>query len=173
MAVTADWRWLSVQSADSVSTGRVKYETHRAQTVTAMLGAYAHNEYPVIMDLTDGVAHHLLQIRGDKLFVWENLSPQQAYYQQAEVLKSLAGLLPKVKPRFRLEEIPEERQGAVKKARSVLRPVSGLREQLDSILPHLPPSERFQCTFKIISSWLKAHPQAAPSFITRLYEKFG
>lgn len=85
------------------------------------MGAYAHNEYPAIMDLTDGVVHHLLQIRGDKLFVWENQSPQQAYYKQAEVIKSLASLLSEKKLRFTLEDIPEELQRPVKKARSALR----------------------------------------------------
>ncbi len=153
---------LSVQCLHFGSSGHVKYETHRAQTIMAMLGAYAYNEYPVIVDLTDGVAHNLLQIHGDDLYVWENLSPQQAYYQQAEALKSLAGWLPEKKPRFRLEDIPEEMQGPVKKARSALRPVSGLREQLDSVVPLMPTEHRFECAYEIIASWVQAHPRPCP-----------
>ncbi|CAL8469031.1 g8572 [Coccomyxa elongata] len=155
---------------DSGSSGHVKYETHRARTVTAMLAAYAYNEYPVIIDLTDGVAHHLLQIRGNYLYVWETLSPQQAYYKQADVLKSLAGLLSEKKLRFTLEDIPEEMQGPVKKARSALRPVSGLREQLDSVVPLMPLEDRFECAHDIIASWVQVQPQAMPSSVMHFFE---
>ncbi len=110
-----------MQYEDSDS-GHVNYETHKAQIITTMLAAYAHTECPVMLDLTDGVTHKLMQIRDDDLYIWERLSPQQAYYKQAEVLKPLAGLLSEKRLLFNLEDIPEELRGPVKKARLALHP---------------------------------------------------
>ncbi|BDA45285.1 hypothetical protein COCOBI_07-0720 [Coccomyxa sp. Obi] len=154
---------------DSGSSGHMKYRAHRAQSVTATLGAYAYNEYPVILDLTDGLVHHLLQISGEYLYVWQNLSPSQAYYKQAEALKSVARLVSEKRLRFKLADIPEEMQGPVKKARSALRPVNELREQLDSVVPHVPPAERLACAHEIIESWVQAQPQAIPSSLMHMY----
>ena len=44
----------------------------------------------MVLSLTGGVlivlqVHHVLQFRGNDLYVWTNLSPQEAYYMQAQV----------------------------------------------------------------------------------------
>ncbi len=49
----------------------------KGQAVAAFLGACAYNVFPLIMDLTDGEVHHLLQLQGTELFEWTNLKPQQ------------------------------------------------------------------------------------------------
>lgn len=49
----------------------------KGQAVAALIGACAHNVFPVAMDLTDGEVHHLLQLKGDGLYEWTDLTPQQ------------------------------------------------------------------------------------------------
>ncbi len=36
-----------------------------------------------------------------------------------------------------------------------LQPVSGLREQLDSVIPFLPPEERFLSALELIHTWFQ------------------
>jgi hypothetical protein len=51
----------------------------KGQAVTAFIGACAYNAFPLIMDLTDGEVHHLLQLKGTELLEWTNLEPQQVW----------------------------------------------------------------------------------------------
>ena len=60
----------------------------KGQAILALLAAHAMNSYPVLLDLTDGVVHHLLQLVGTSLIAWTHLTPQQAYYKQALWLKN-------------------------------------------------------------------------------------
>ncbi len=131
-----------------------------------MLGAYAYNDFPLMIDLTDGVAHHLLQVRSTDLYVWTGLSARQAYYKQAELLRSLPDLLPDRK--LRMEAIPEDLQIPLKKLRG-LRGGSGLREQLDSIVPFLPPSQRLGAAHEIILSWAQAAPRPMSSDVLTMF----
>jgi len=47
----------------------------------------------LLLDLTDGEVHHFIMIRDDELIYWDNLTPQQAYAKQSEVLLSSATLV--------------------------------------------------------------------------------
>ena len=131
---------------------------YRAQSVTALLGA-SYNNYPLMIDLTDGVTHHRLQIRGDEVYVWTDLTAAQAYFKQAELLKSLPTHLPN--RQLKMEAVPEELQVPLKKMRT-LRTRSGVVEQLSSVLPCLPPSERLSGAYDIINTWITAAAAAAP-----------
>jgi hypothetical protein len=131
-----------------------------------MLGAYAYNNFPLMIDLTDGVVHHLLQVRGTDLYMWTDLSARQAYYKQAELLRSLPDLLPDRKPQ--MEAIPEDLQIPLKKMRS-LRSSSGVKEQLDSVLPFLPMSERLSAAQEIIASWAQAAPRPMSSDVLTMF----
>ena len=131
-----------------------------------MLGAYAHNDFPLIIDLTDGVVHHLLQVRGTELYMWTDLSARQAYYKQAELLRSLPDLLPDRK--LRMEAIPEDLQVPLKKMRG-LRSISGLKEQLDSVVPFLPVSERLSAAQEIIETWVQAAPRPMSSDVLTMF----
>ena len=131
--------------------GRVTYNANRGQCITSCLGAYAYNRFPLLLDLTDGEVHHLLQVRGNTLVIWENISPHQAYYKQAEVLKAASTSYPGLALKT-LENVAEEDQIPMKKCRT-LRPNSGLLEQLDSVVPFMPEHERVSCAQDIIETW--------------------
>ncbi|EIE21715.1 hypothetical protein COCSUDRAFT_83503 [Coccomyxa subellipsoidea C-169] len=99
------------------------------------------------------------QIRGDEVYVWTDLTAAQAYFKQAELLKSLPTHLPN--RQLKMEAIPEELQVPLKKMRT-LRTRSGVVEQLSSVLPCLPPSERLSGAYDIINTWVSAAAAAAP-----------
>lgn len=136
--------------------GTIKFrQGPKGQSISAMLGAYAYNEFPLMVDLTDGVVHHLLQMRGSDLFVWSDLSPTQAYWKQAQMLLSCAELLSDRK--LRMAAIPEEMQAPLKRMRSSLRGTSGLRDQLDAVVSHLySPTSKIQAAYEIIEAWEQA-----------------
>lgn len=155
--------------------------SEKGQAVTALLAAYSHNPYPLIFDLTDGEVikvslfpvldpgemlsvtscahlwqvHHLLQLRDMELYEWQNLSPQQAYWKQAQL--SSGTTIPfsfLADRRLSLESIPEDMQGPMKRLRKELRGAEGvLREQLDSVIPFLPVEERVETALAMISAW--------------------
>ena len=58
------------KSADEQTTftGRRK-----GQSVVALLAAFAVNSYPLLVDLTDGATHHVLQLTGNSLICWTHL----------------------------------------------------------------------------------------------------
>ena len=135
--------------------GPISFSAHEGQSVSAILGAYAYNCYPVMLDLTDGVRHHLLSVTGKSLFVWEDLEPTHAYFKLGQHLKALEALkLPKLRE-MELEDIPEELQAPLKRMR-ILRPGDGLREQLDSVIPFMPDDQKVSCARDLISSWQAA-----------------
>ena len=52
-------------------------DRRKGQTVTSIIGACAYTSFPLIMDLTDGVVHNVLELRGLQLYEWLDLTPQQ------------------------------------------------------------------------------------------------
>ncbi|KAK9787008.1 hypothetical protein WJX73_000191 [Symbiochloris irregularis] len=72
-----------------ISDGPLTFEDGRAQVVCAALAGAALSQTPLLMDLTDGTVHHLLQLRGDELVVYQHCSPQQAYSEMARWLAQL------------------------------------------------------------------------------------
>lgn len=146
------------QHRPSARPGPVAFQMHRGQTVTSCVGAYAFNRAPLLLDLTDGDVHHVLQLHDIELTVWESLTPQQAYVKQSQVLQAMSRQHPGPALR-RLKNIPEEEQAPMKKCRS-LRPSSGLVEQLESVVPFMPDDERVSCAREIITAWEAAHPMS-------------
>ena len=82
---------------------------------------------------------------------WEDLTPQQAYYKQAQLLTAALDAYPGQALKV-LDSIPEEEQVPLKRCR-ILRPGGGLLEQLDSVVPFLPEHERVSGAQEIIESW--------------------
>ena len=143
--------------------GPITFNAHKGQSVSATLGAYAYNRYPVMLDLTDGVRHHLIFVEGHNLFVWESLKPMQAYYKLGQHLKALQDLkLPKLRE-IKLEAIPEELQAPLKRMRT-LRPGQGVREQLDSVIPFMPDDQKVSCARELISVWQAAQSASQEVF---------
>ncbi|EFJ47211.1 hypothetical protein VOLCADRAFT_105188 [Volvox carteri f. nagariensis] len=148
----------------SLEQSRIIYEHKRppqdtsakAQAVMKLLAANAYGPCPVMLDVTDGTTHDVYTIRGKQLITWAGLDPTQAYYLQAQHLQADEK---RALWSLELEQIPEEEQVWMRKLHE-LRPVSGLKEQLDSIIPFLPPEERMSTAFELIHSW--ARTQAEP-----------
>ncbi|DBA73547.1 TPA: hypothetical protein ACH3X2_009792 [Trebouxia sp. C0005] len=130
----------------------------KGQSVIATLGAYAYNAWPLLLDLTDGEVHHLIMIRDDELIYWDNLTPQQAYAKQSEVLLSCATL---VNRKLKMTSIPDDLQRPLKKLRA-LQVDSGLFEQLNGIVPDLPCEERLAASYELISTWAHLQPIILP-----------
>ncbi len=57
-----------------------------------------------------------------------------------------------------LEDIPEEEQAWVRPMHR-LRPGSALGEQLDSLIPHLPPEEAVPAALELIHAWVQAQEE--------------
>ena len=79
----------------------------KGQSVIAILGAYAYNAWPLLLDLTDGEVHHLIMIHNEELIYWDNLTSQQAYAKQSEVLLSNATLVDR---KLKMTSIPDDLQ---------------------------------------------------------------
>ncbi|KAL0026817.1 hypothetical protein WJX77_003425 [Trebouxia sp. C0004] len=100
-----------------IPTGALTYSGHKkGQSVIATLGAYAYNAWPLLMHLTDGEVHHLITIRNDELIYWDNLTPQQAYVKQSEILCSSATLMDR---KLKMTSIPEDLQRPLKRLREL------------------------------------------------------
>eukprot|EP00898_Chlorokybus_atmophyticus_P007920 jgi/Chlat1/8129/Chrsp75S07561 len=141
----------------------------KGQALISMLGAYAANTYPLMLDITDGVVHHLLQMRGDELLEWFNLTPQQAYLKQAHLLLEQKDCL--TRKNLRLEDIPEHLQRPVIKVRDRLRPPSQLEEQLDTLLPFIDDrEERLQTTLELIADHSRRGLVEVPSGVRAMLE---
>jgi len=108
--------------------------------------------------LTDGEVHHLIMIRNDELIYWDNLTPQQAYVKQSDILCSSATLVDR---KLKMASIPEDLQRPLKKLRE-LQVDSGLLEQLNGIVPDLPYEERLAASYEIISTWGHLQPIIFP-----------
>ena len=141
--------------------------SQKGQAVAAMLGAYAYNQYPLLMDLTDGKVHHLLQVVGSELFEWVDLTSRQAYYKQSEFLTSHPVLL--VSRNLKLDDIPEELQQPIKKLRGLLCDAAGLQEQLDSVVPFLPEEDRLPVTLELMLEWSRSAPLQLPTIMRHIF----
>ena len=130
----------------------------RGQSFIATLGAYAYNAWPLLLDLTDGEVHHLVMIRDDEFICWDNLTPQQAYLKQSQVLLSSATLVDR---KLKTNLLADDLQRPLKKLRT-LQVDSGLLEQLNGIVPALPCDERLAASCAIISAWSHLQPIALP-----------
>ncbi len=108
-----------------------------------------------------------MQLQGTELLVWRSVSPQQAYFKQAEVLNAARTANPGTALR-RLEGIPEAQQVPMKKCRR-LRPEADLMEQLDSTVPFLPEHERVPCARDIIAAWNRAREFASSDVAQSMY----
>jgi hypothetical protein len=147
---------LLVQGGDASSQGVPFTGNNRGQTLSIALGAIATARWPVFVDLTDGGQHHLLQLKGDKLLVWRNLTPTQAYWKMSSVLLADSRL---TQYELDLDTAPEDEESVrtFKKLRTTIQVQCVLREQLDSVLPFLSdPYERYQTAFDIIASHVSA-----------------
>ncbi len=120
----------------------------KGQSVVALLAACALNSYPLLLDLTDGTTHHVLQLNGTSLICWTNLMPQQAYYKQAELLAK-----PDAAQRQNtLDSIPEDDAAPLKKMR-LCRPEAATLAQLSpELLDDLSPAERVGRAYLVLNS---------------------
>ena len=131
----------------------------KGQSIAIALGTLACCRWPLLIDLTDGFVHHLLQLKGKKLLLWEGLSATEAYYKIATELTAD----PRMKEReVDLDDVDENDDGtdadlrAAKRLRLDLKVTSTLSEQLDSILPFLSGFEKYRTAQEIISSHVAA-----------------
>ena len=102
--------------------------------------------------------HHLIMIRNDELIFWDNLTPQQAYVKQSEMLNSSATLVDR---KLKMTSISEDLQQPLKKLRK-LQVDSALLEQLNGIVPDLPCEERLAASYESISTWAHLQPVILP-----------
>ena len=130
----------------------------KGQSVIATLGAYAYNAWPLLLDLTDGEVHHLIMIRNDELIYWDDLTPQQAYVKQSQMLLSSPILSDR---KLKMTSLPDDLQQPLRKLRK-LQVDSGLVEQLNGIIPNLPHEERLAASYEIISTWSHLQPIILP-----------
>lgn len=134
----------------------IKYAgQEKGQSIAIVLGTMATCSWPVLVDLTDGQRHHLLALKGDELLVWQDLKPTEAYYKIAQELKADIGVeeLSLTSRRADLDNAPDtDLNRKTKKLRADIRPVSSLKEQLDSVLPFLSGEEKYQAAFEILAT---------------------
>eukprot|EP00198_Chlamydomonas_reinhardtii_P001949 XP_001691285.1 predicted protein [Chlamydomonas reinhardtii] len=95
----------------------------KRQAVVELLGAYAWGRCPVLLDLTDGRKHNVYTIRNKYLLVWDNLTPTQAYYLQAQHLRAAGSV--RAGLNLQLHQIPEEEQRTMRHVQQVLSPTFG------------------------------------------------
>ncbi|KAG2446842.1 hypothetical protein HYH02_008000 [Chlamydomonas schloesseri] len=129
--------------------------TDKQQAIVELLGAYAYNSCPVLLDLTNGRTHNIYTIRGTCVYVWKDLKPTQAYILQARHLQAADRLRAALD--LQLGQIPEEEQRTMRHVQQALAPVIGgaaaLQEQLDSLLPFMAPEERELVSQDLVRSW--------------------
>jgi len=132
----------------------------KGQSIAITLGTLATCRWPVLIDLTDGTVHHLLQMKGKRLMVWKGLSATQAYYKIAKELTSDPRLMDL--DAVDLDDVDVNDDGAdkdlrdAKRIRLDLKVVSAMSEQLDSIIPFLSGVEKWRAAHDIISSHVAA-----------------
>lgn len=114
----------------------------------AILAAYAYNEWPLLLGLTDGVVHHLMMTRNSQQIFWDNLSPQQAYLEQSQLLLSSEILTDKKR---KMSTLPDELQQPLKKMRELQVPFdSSLLDQLDATDRNASREERLEESLEIM-----------------------
>ena len=97
-------------------------------------------------------------IRNDELMYWDNLTPQQAYAKQSEVLLSSATLVDR---NLKMSSSPDDLQQPLKNLRE-LQVDSGLLEQLNGIISDLPCKERLAASYELISTRTHLQPVILP-----------
>ena len=111
------------------------------------------NKCPVMLDVTDGQVHNLMLVDDMELYVWEALTPKQAYFEQAEHLKAMIQYFGKTLERLRrmpLAYLPDTQQSLMERLKALQPPNVPLPEQLDSVVPHMPEHQKIQCAYDII-----------------------
>ena len=135
----------------------------KGQAILALLAAHALNSYPVLLDLTDGGVHHLLQLAGTSLIAWTHLTPQQAYYKQAVWLENLQA----AERQNRLEIIPE---APLKKMRLYKPEAAALSQLSPELLKDLLPTERLARAFHVFNNVTDiASPLPMPNAVAAWY----
>jgi hypothetical protein len=130
-----------------------------------LLGMCGSSDRPVMGVLTDGTDYHVLQVRGKmELYEWTNLTPTEAYHLQAEFLNDHRSYLSDRHSRDLRP--PPELEASMESAKKMktLRPRSMLQEQLESVLPFLPPEERYDTAIELISAHMFAAPASTAPF---------
>ncbi|PNW79365.1 hypothetical protein CHLRE_09g412500v5 [Chlamydomonas reinhardtii] len=94
--------------------------TDKDQAIVQLLGAYAYNSCPVLLDLTNGQTHNIYTIRGTCIYLWKDLKPTQAYFLQARHLQAADHLRAALD--LQLGQIPEEEQRTMRHVRQALAP---------------------------------------------------
>ena len=93
----------------SAPAGLTYSKSEKGHSVIATLGAYAYIAWPLLLDFRDGEVHHLIMIRNDELIYGDNLTPQQAYAKQSEMLLSSTTLVDRTS---KMTSIPNDPLGA-------------------------------------------------------------
>jgi len=139
----------------------------KGQSVVALLAACALNSYPLLLDLTDGATHHVLQLTGTSLICWTNLMPQQAYYKQAEWLAR-----PDAAQRQNtLQSIPEDDAAPLKKMRLCRPEAATLARLSPELLDDLSLAERVGRAYHVLDSVADfASPLPMPDAVAAWYE---
>ena len=138
----------------------------KGQAVVALLAVHALNNYPVLLDLTDGVVHHLLQLTSRSLIVWADLTPQQAYYKQA----LWVNVPQAAEQQVTLETIPEDDAAPLKKMRLHRPEATALVQLSPELLEDLSPAERLDRAFHILSNVADtASPLVMPDVVAAWY----
>ena len=108
------------------------------QSIVTLLAACAINSYPVLLDLTDGLTRHLLQLTGTRLVSWTDLTPQQAYFKQAQWLAK-----PNATQRQNTRDSITEDDALPLKKMRIYRPEAMALAQLSpELLEDLSPAEK-------------------------------
>ena len=118
----------------------------KGQSIVALLAACAINSFPVLFDLTDGLTHHLLQLTGTRLVSWTDLTPQQAYFKQAQWLAR-----PNATQRqHTLDSIPEDDALPLKKMRVYRPEAAALAQVSPDLLKDLPAPQKLARTYYVL-----------------------
>lgn len=138
----------------------------KGQSIVALLAACAINSYPVLLDLTDGLTHHLLQLTGTRLVSWTDLTPEQAYFKQAQWLAK-----PNATQRQNtLDSIPEDDALPLKKMR-IHRPEAMALAQLSpELLEDLSPAKKVARAYHVLDGVANfASPLPMPDAVAAWY----
>lgn len=97
-----------------------------------------------MLDVTDGKVHNLTLIDDMELYVWEAVTPKQAYLKQAEHLKAMIqcfGKTSQILRRMPLADPSDKQQSLMKRSKELQAPKT-LLEQLDPAVPHVPEDQK-------------------------------
>lgn len=145
-----------------VQAGGKDLNAHLPQATLLLLAAMAASQLTCLVALTDGCKHTMMRVSGDGDVVrWANLSATAAFSMQASLLTEVQGTFDG--GRFKAtkaHDMPATLRvvpGLLTKLRSDESP---LQEQLDTVLPHVPPQHRLSTAYEVISAH---YPVVGPS----------